>query len=222
MRVADIPQTGKDWVATGVTMTLSTAVLAHQLGAWLAVGVMTLLLVHEMGHWVYARHAGIAVRSPLFVPFVGAFVRLEHFPASAEVEARLALAGPVAGGLAATILSIAGAVSCSGVLLEIGQISLAINLLNLVPMAPLDGGHVLEAMSPWPNAIGVVLVVGFLFVGRDWLLVPVVLLGAVSLHERFRCRSTAYYNTPSAGRVTLACGWGLAVVWLVLTWWLAH
>ena len=51
---SDLPQTGKDWVATAVTLAVSTAVLARELGGAEAVGVELLLLVHEMGHWFYA------------------------------------------------------------------------------------------------------------------------------------------------------------------------
>ena len=222
LAVIDLPQAGKDWVATLVTMLLSVGVLDRQLsmGLGVAAGVVLLLLIHEMGHLVYARLARVPVRSPVFIPGVGAFVRLVRLPENAQIEAGLALAGPAVGGGAAVLACGAGIAVQSPPVIEIGVLSLTFNLLNLVPMSPLDGGRVLEAISPWPNLFGLVSFAVVAIMLRDWLLLPFAVLGFTSLRDRFRYRRADYYKLPQQGKTRVVFWWftvssALSLVWLL-------
>ena len=72
---------------TLVTMLLMLAVYAGMFGWRYAAGFVFLLFVHEMGHFLAARQRGLAVGSPTFIPFVGAWIQLKEMPHDAETEA---------------------------------------------------------------------------------------------------------------------------------------
>ena len=65
------------------------------------VGFVLLILVHELGHYVEARRQGLDPQLPVFIPFLGAYVALRNMRFDPWVNARVSLAGPVAGGIAA-------------------------------------------------------------------------------------------------------------------------
>ena len=111
-----------------------------------AVGVVLLILAHELGHYVEAKRQGLDPQLPVFIPFLGAYVALRNARFDPWVNARVALAGPIAGGLAALALprrwrsrstpTSSARSRTPGFLL---------NLINLVPIGFLDGGHVLRS-----------------------------------------------------------------------------
>jgi Zn-dependent protease len=134
-------------LTTGGTMVLSVFAYALVYGWGYAVGLVGLIFVHEMGHFIAARRCGLNVGAPVFIPFVGAWVALKTTDLNAETEAYVALAGPVLGSV--------GAFACYLVALENGQplwMAIAyggffINLFNLLPLRPLDGGRIVRAIS---------------------------------------------------------------------------
>ena len=110
-----------------------------------AVGVVLLILAHELGHYVEAKREGLDPQLPVFIPFLGAYVALRNARFDPWVNARVALAGPIAGGLAALgCLALAVAMD-SNLLRALAYAGFLLNLINLVPVAFLDGGHVLRA-----------------------------------------------------------------------------
>lgn len=147
---------------TGGTMLLSIGVYALAFGWKFAVGFVLLIFVHEMGHVFAARQAGIKVTAPTFIPFIGAHILLQQALPNAWVEAKIGYAGPLAGTLAAA--------ACHGVWLATGNpfwAALAytgyfLNLFNLAPAGPLDGGRITAAISP------LLWVVGYVVLGA-WL-----------------------------------------------------
>ena len=70
-------------------------------GWWFGIGLVVLLFVHEMGHVFEAKHQGLAVSVPIFIPFMGALITMKQMPRNAWREARLAIAGPILGSLGA-------------------------------------------------------------------------------------------------------------------------
>ena len=105
-----------------------------------ALGMIVMLLIHEMGHYYAAIFKGVPVSPPVFTPF-GAFI-LTPPNANAKEEAFVALAGPVAGSVAALIAYLAGVVTNNMMLLQIAHWGFLINLFNLIPLSPLDGGRI--------------------------------------------------------------------------------
>lgn len=112
-----------------------------------ALGFLLSIYVHEIGHVAALRRLGIAASAPMFVPGLGAFVRMKQYPATVREDARVGLAGPIWGLAAALACWGAGAALASDLLLAVAQTGAWINLLNLIPLGPLDGGRGFRALS---------------------------------------------------------------------------
>ena len=105
-----------------------------------AVGFVLLIAVHEMGHYVEARLQGLHPSLPVFIPFIGAYVSTKDAPPDAWLYARRAIAGPIAGGLAAAACYAAAKQNGSQLLSALAYAGFFLNLLNLLPIGILDGG----------------------------------------------------------------------------------
>jgi Zn-dependent protease len=142
-------------LTTGGTMLLSVFAYAVIYGWRYAAGFVALIFCHEMGHFVAARQRGLPAGLPTFIPFVGAWIDLKAMPKDVETEAYVGLAGPVAGTLAALACYFAGRESGSGLLLALAYAGFVLNLFNLIPVAPLDGGRITAILSPRVWLLGV-------------------------------------------------------------------
>jgi Zn-dependent protease len=109
------------------------------------VGVVLLILVHELGHYVEAKRLGLDPQLPVFIPFLGAYVALRNMRFDPWVNARVSLAGPVAGGVGALACLIVGVQTDSDLLRALAYMGFLLNLFNLIPVGILDGGHVLRS-----------------------------------------------------------------------------
>ena len=110
-----------------------------------AIGFVLLILVHELGHYVEARRQGLNPQLPVFVPFIGAYVALRGQPFDPWRNALVSIAGPVAGGVGALACLIYGRAVDSDLMLALAYSGFFLNLVNLVPIGFLDGGHMLKA-----------------------------------------------------------------------------
>ena len=108
-------------------------------------GFVLLILVHELGHFFEAKRQGLDVSIPRFIPFLGAYVAIKNSPLNPWQNARLALAGPVAGGLAAAVCWAIGSYTGSSLLHALAYAGFFLNLFNLVPIGILDGGAIWRA-----------------------------------------------------------------------------
>lgn len=133
---------------TGGTMILSVFAYAWIFGWRYSVGFVLLIFVHELGHYLAAKRAGLNVGAPTFIPFVGAWIELKDQPMDARVEAKIALAGPVAGTFAALVCYYVARNSGSQLLLALSYSGFMLNLWNLLPINPLDGGRIVGILSP--------------------------------------------------------------------------
>jgi Zn-dependent protease len=132
---------------TGGSMLLSVFVYAVAFGWRYAVGLVGLIFVHEMGHFIAARNHGLKVGAPVFIPFVGAWVALKTAELDAPTEAHVALAGPVLGSVAAFLCYLVAEQTGSHLWLALAYAGFLLNLFNLIPMMPLDGGRIVKAVS---------------------------------------------------------------------------
>lgn len=203
---------------TGGTMLLSLVTYAWVFGWRYAAGVVGLLFAHEMGHYLAARHRGLNVGAPCFIPFVGAWINLKEQPMDAETEAFVALAGPVVGSIAAFVCYLAGSMSGNPSLIAIAYGGFFLNLFNLIPVSPLDGGRIMAAISPLMWLIGFPLLIGLFVWHPSPMLILIAVLAAPQVWSVLRHRDIAretYYQVPSNVRV------GYAAQYLVLTGFLA-
>jgi Zn-dependent protease len=183
------------FIGTGLTMLLSVGAYALLYPVWFSVGLVALIWVHEMGHVLQLKREGMKASAPMFVPFLGAFIAMKEMPKNALVEARVGLAGPVIGTLGA--LAALGIYGGTGSLLFLGlaYVGFLLNLFNLLPILPLDGGRAVGAMSPAFWVLGVIMMVALLFVTPLNPILFVILLfvtysGGRELWHRWRRHNT--------------------------------
>lgn len=171
-----------------------------------AVGFVALLLAHEMGHVIQLRREGILASAPVFIPFLGAVIGARSLGGNALAEARVGLAGPVLGTAAAILVAIPAALTGSHLLAAIAYTGFLINLFNLLPVVPLDGGRAMAAVSPWLWGLGLGGLIALLLITHTVVLLVVVVLSALELGgraRRVRGADAEYYRVPSGWRLVI-------------------
>ncbi len=127
---------------------ISVAAYTLWFGSWtFALGFVLMILVHELGHAVEARRQGLQVSAPTFIPFIGAYVTIRHAGLSPWRNARISLAGPLAGGIAAAAAWALGAARGSNLLEVLANMGFLLNAFNLLPIGFLDGGAIFRSMT---------------------------------------------------------------------------
>ncbi len=208
------------FIGTALTMLVSIGAYALLFPVWFAVGIVVLIWVHEMGHVLQLRREGIPASAPMFIPFLGAFVAMKQMPKNALAEARVGLAGPVLGTLGGLAALGIYAGTENPLFLGLAYFNFIINLFNLAPMLPLDGGRTVGAMSPVLQLIGLVFMVALFFVAPIMLFIA--LLGLPEMWHRWKTRHTpegrAYHDIALRHRVMVGATYlGLIVVLGLLT-----
>jgi Zn-dependent protease len=195
---------GKILMSSG-TMLLSVFAYAFVFGWWYAVGFVALIFVHEMGHYIAARRRGLDVGLPTFIPFVGAWIQLKELPHNAETEAYVGMAGPLAGTLGALACYFLARSTDSHLLLALAYSGFFLNLFNLIPLSPFDGGRISAVISPKLWLVGAPLLIALFFYRPSPLLIVIALLAAPHLWSVLRGTEAArreYYLTSMETRVS--------------------
>ena len=173
---------------TAGSMLVSLIVYAFVFGWRYAAGFIALLFVHEMGHYIAARQRGLDVGAPTFIPFVGAWIELKQMPHDAETEAYVGLGGPLLGSVGALACYWAARSYDAPWLLAVAYAGFFINLFNLIPLSPFDGGRITAVLSPRIWLLGVPILIA-LFVWRPSpMLVLVAILAAPHVWQAIRYR----------------------------------
>jgi Zn-dependent protease len=193
---------------TSASMLVSIAAYAWIWGWAFAVGFVLLLLLHELGHVIQLRREGVEASAPMFIPFLGAVIAAKSMGEDAAAEARVGLAGPILGSIA-TLVPL-------GIWLATGEefwqalayVGFFINLLNLLPVLPLDGGRAMAALSPWMWFAGFAGLVALTFIFPNPILLLVLIFGGIETWRRWKGRNTpegrAYHAIPGRTRVLVA------------------
>lgn len=208
-------------LTTGGTMLLSVAAYAFVFGWRYAVGFVVLLFIHEMGHFMAARQRGLTVGAPTFIPFVGAWIDLKEQPMDVETEAHIGLAGPVAGTVGAMLCYGLARYTDSQLLLALAYAGCFLNLFNLIPLSPFDGGRITAVLSPRIWFLGVPVLVA-LFVWRPSpILILIAVLAVPQLMKAWRYdphapENRAYYNISNESRLTYTVYYIGLVVFLAM------
>ncbi len=144
-----------------------------------ALGVVVLIFLHEMGHFVEAKREGLNPGMPVFIPFLGAYVKYTR--GNPWQTARVAIAGPILGGIAAAGCYLIARSNGSGLFFALAYFGCFINLINLLPFSILDGAAVTRSTRfLWVGGgRGKALVAGSLYVGTAVLLG----LGAIATYH---------------------------------------
>ena len=178
--------------STFFSMLLSLGVYWSIWGWKFALGIVLSIYVHEMGHvWMLTRY-GIRATAPMFIPGLGALIRLKQYPASPHEDARVGLAGPVWGFGAA--LASWGIFLATGapIFAAIAKFGAWINLFNLLPILQLDGSHAFKALTKSERAIITALMLAMWIVTHEGLL---LILAIVAGFRAFQKNAPAQRNT---------------------------
>lgn len=188
------------------TMVLSLALYAAVWGWAFAAGFVALLLVHEMGHYLAARERGLPVGLPMFIPFLGAVITMQRAPRDVETEAYIAFAGPFLGTIGAFAVYGWALHTGSTLGLALAYSGFILNLFNLLPVAPLDGGRICAVLGPRIWLLGAPLLIGLLMWRPNPALFVVALLAVPRLmralrHDPRTPASRAYYGVSATTRL---------------------
>jgi Zn-dependent protease len=206
-------------LTTAGTALISVVVYSLFFGWWFAVGFVVLLFVHEMGHVIQLRKEGVKASAPMFIPGFGAVVMMKSLPDDALAEARVGLAGPILGTLGAGVcLAIAEATN-SDLLRALAYVGFLLNLINLVPLVPFDGGRAMAAMAPSMWFVGLGAMIALLLITGNTFLLIFIVLGGMETWRRWKLRRTrsleqaAYYRVATVHRLLVGAVYiGLIVV----------
>jgi Zn-dependent protease len=203
-------------LTTSGSMLVSIGAYALIWGWQFAVGFVLLLFVHEMGHVIQLRREGVPASAPMFIPFLGAYVGMKRMPDDAAAEARVGLAGPVLGSIACLVpLALYGATG-NHLFQALAFVGFFLNLFNLAPVLPLDGGRAMAALSPWMWLVGFGALLGVGIAFPNPIIILILLLGGFETWRRFKSRKDpaqqAYYRVKPSTRVAIAVTYiGLAI-----------
>jgi Zn-dependent protease len=196
-------------LTTAGSMLVSVAAYAVIWGWKFGVGFVGLLFVHEMGHYIQMRREGVKPTFMLFVPFLGAAVGARSLGGSATAEARIGLAGPIIGTLGTAALIPVAELTGNDLFRALAYVGFFLNLINLVPLVPFDGGRAMAAMAPALWFLGLAMMLGLFLLWQNPFLLIFLLLGGMETWRRWRQRkhgeegNAAYYRVAPRDRLLI-------------------
>ena len=197
-------------LTTSASMLVSVGAYALIWGWRFAAGFVALLFLHELGHYIQLRREGVRPTGMVFIPFLGAAVGTRSLGGSALAEARVGLAGPILGSLATAALLPIAAATDDDFWRALAFTGFFLNLFNLAPVVPLDGGRAMAAMAPWMWFVGFGGLLVLLLVWPNPILLLIVLLGGFETYRRWKHRKRGYdgneqyYKVKPAHRLIVA------------------
>jgi Zn-dependent protease len=197
-------------VASTGTILVSLAAYAVIWGWSFAAGFIALLFVHEMGHVIALRREGIKASGPMFIPFLGAVVAARSLGSNALAEARVGLAGPILGSIGAAACILIWHATGSDLWRALAYTGFFLNLFNLLPVVPLDGGRAMAAMSPWMWFLGLAALVPLVILWPNPIILLILVFAGFETYKRWQLRRTggadqqAYYRVRPFDRALVA------------------
>jgi Zn-dependent protease len=160
------------------------------------------------------------VGAPTFIPFVGAWIEMKQLPHDVETEAYVGLAGPLAGTVGALACYFLARQFDSTLLFALSYAGFFINLFNLIPISPFDGGRVTAVLSPRIWLLGAPILVGLFFYNPSPILILMAILSLPQVMKAWRYDPKAPENRAYYG-VSTQTKWNYGAYYLVLLAYLA-
>ncbi|MDP2713073.1 MAG: site-2 protease family protein [Solirubrobacteraceae bacterium] len=196
-------------LTTSATMLVSIVAYSFIWGWKFALGFVLLLFVHEMGHVIALRREGIEASAPMFIPFLGAAVMAKSLGNDATAEARVGLAGPILGTIGCFALLPIAFLTGNDFWYALIFTGLFLNLFNLMPVVPLDGGRAMAALSPWMWFVGLFAMVALALTFPNPIIILIVLFAAFETYRRWKARRAggeavaSFYRVKPAHRLAV-------------------
>jgi Zn-dependent protease len=208
-------------LATSGTMLVSIAAYAWLWGFPFAAGFVALLFVHEMGHVIQLRREGIRASAPMFIPFLGAVIGAKSLGENAVAEARVGLAGPILGSIGSAVCILVWHATGNDIWRALAFTGFFLNLFNLLPVVPLDGGRAMAAMAPWMWFVGFAALIPLAIIFPNPIILLILLIGGLETYRRWQLRRSgsaeqrAYYRVSRVDRALIAAVY-LALIALLI------
>jgi Zn-dependent protease len=175
---------------TLLSMLISLGTYALIFGWKFAAALIYLMFVHEMGHAYAAKRMKLPVSPAIFIPFMGAVIGLKEMPKNAKDEGYLAYMGPLFG-----LLSFLPAIPMYlythepfwALLIILGAM---INLFNLIPITPLDGGRIAAGISTKLWGLGIILLLAYSVMHVSFIGFFIVVIGSMEWYKLFKKQKT--------------------------------
>jgi len=208
-------------LSTLLTMFLAVWVYAMLWGFPFAVGFVLLIFVHELGHALVMQQQGIRAGAPVFIPFVGAVIAMKSLPRNAYVEALVGIGGPLLGSVGALACLLIGWRTGSLFWYALAYTGFLINLFNLIPISPLDGGRIVGVISRWLWLLGYLVAIGVFLLTYSPILFLILLLGLFSIGRTIRGPGSGYFKVNSQKRLAIGMSYFALLILLAIGMWAA-
>jgi Zn-dependent protease len=192
------------------TMLVSVAAYSFVFGWTFAAGFVVLILVHEMGHVIQLRREGLKASAPMFIPFMGAVISAKSLGDNALAEARVGLAGPILGSIGAAACIFIWHATGSDLWRALAFTGFFLNLFNLLPVVPLDGGRAMAAMAPWMWFLGFAALIPLALIFPNPIIFVILIFAGYETYKRWNLRRAggakqeAYYRVRPLDRALVA------------------
>ncbi len=197
-------------LASAGTMLVSIAAYSFVFGWSFALGFVALLLVHELGHVIQLRREGLKASLPMFIPFMGAVISARSLGENALAEARVGLAGPILGSVGSAACIVIWHLTGNDIWRALAFTGFFLNLFNLLPVVPLDGGRAMAAMAPWMWFVGFAALVPLAIIFPNPIMFLILVIGGYETYKRWKLRRSGdarqrdYYRVRPIDRAFVA------------------
>ncbi len=209
-------------LASTGTILVSLAAYALLWGWPFAAGFIALLFVHEMGHVIALRREGLKASAPMFIPFLGAVIAARSLGDNALAEARVGLAGPILGSIGSAVCVLIWHATGNELWRALAFTGFFLNLFNLLPVVPLDGGRAMAAMAPWMWFVGFAAMIPLAIIFPNPVILLILLFAGYETYKRWQQRRSggiaqqAYYRVRPRDRALVAAVYLSLVALLVV------
>jgi Zn-dependent protease len=209
-------------LASSGTILVSLVAYALLWGFPFAAGFIALLFIHEMGHAIALRREGIKASWPMFIPFLGAVIAARSLGNNATAEARVGLAGPILGSIGAAACVLVWHVTGNDLWRALAFTGFFLNLFNLLPVVPLDGGRAMAAMAPWMWFVGFAAMIPLAIIFPNPIILLILVFAGFETYKRWQQRRAgglaqeAYYRVRPLDRALVAAVYLSLVALLVV------
>ena len=205
-----------------LSMVFAVGIYAIQFGWPFAFGFVLLIFVHELGHALVLRNEGIDASLPVFIPFLGAFIAMRGQPRNAWVEAKVGIGGPILGTFASILTYFAGVNLNSDLLLALAYSGFLINLFNMIPVSPMDGGRIIAGVSRALLIVGLGIGSYVFMQLQSPILLVILVLGALRVYQSYKNPVPGYFEIPKEKKLLMALSYLSLTSFLIYSMQIAH